>query len=87
MSASDVRERADGSHKAGGPAFDLFAAKLLRPLVRPGTVDRLWLIERLARGDPRPIVSVVAPAGVREDDPAVTVGRAQWPGVCVGVGR
>ena len=63
MSASDVRERADRSHKAGGPAFDLFAAKLLRPLVRPGTVDRLWLIERLARGDPRPIVSVVAPAG------------------------
>ena len=47
----------------GGPAFDLVAAKLLRPLLRPGTVRRSPLIERLARGDPRPIISVVAPAG------------------------
>ena len=44
------------------PVFDLVAAKLLRPLVRPGTVGRPALIERLAR-DARPIVSVVAPAG------------------------
>jgi len=43
--------------------FDLFAAKLLRPLLRPGTVRRSPLIERLARGDQRPIISVVAPAG------------------------
>ena len=43
--------------------FDLFAAKLLRPLIRPGTVRRSPLIERLARGDQCPIVSVVAPAG------------------------
>ena len=42
---------------------DLFASKLLRPMLRPGTVRRSPLIERLARGDPRPIVSVVAPAG------------------------
>ena len=42
---------------------DLFASKLLPPALRPGTVRRLPLIERLARGDPRPIVSVVAPAG------------------------
>jgi hypothetical protein len=48
---------------AGGPAFDLVVSKLRRPLVRPGTVRRRLLIERLARGDPRPIVSVVAPAG------------------------
>ena len=46
-----------------GAVFDLVASKLLRPLVRPGTVRRSSLIERLARGDPRPIVSVVAPAG------------------------
>ena len=38
-------------------------SKLRRPSVRPGTVRRSLLIELLARGDPRPIVSVVAPAG------------------------
>jgi len=43
--------------------FDLLASKLRRPVVRPGTVLRLLLIERLARGDPRPIVSVIAPPG------------------------
>jgi ATP/maltotriose-dependent transcriptional regulator MalT len=32
-------------------------------VIRPGTVRRLSLIERLARGGPRPVVSVVAPAG------------------------
>ena len=63
MSESDVRQRPDGSHRAGRPVSDLFASKLLRPVLRPGTVRRLPLIERLARGEPRPIVSVVAPAG------------------------
>ena len=63
MSGSDVRQRSDRSHRAGRPVSDLFASKLLRPVLRPGTVRRLPLIERLARGDPRPIVSVVAPAG------------------------
>ena len=43
--------------------FDLVASKLRRPLVRPGTVRRSSLIERLARGDRRPVVSVVAPPG------------------------
>ena len=38
-------------------------SKLLCPLPRPGTVGRSSLIERLARGDPGPIVSVVAPPG------------------------
>jgi LuxR family transcriptional regulator, maltose regulon positive regulatory protein len=47
----------------GGPAFDLIRAKLLWPLARPGTIRRSSLIGRLAPGDPRPIVSVVAPAG------------------------
>jgi LuxR family maltose regulon positive regulatory protein len=32
-------------------------------MVRPGTVGRLPLLERLTRGDGGPIVSVVAPAG------------------------
>ena len=63
MSDSDVRERPDRSHRAGGPVLDLFASKLRRPVVRPGTVRRSPLIERLARGEPRPIVSVVAPPG------------------------
>ena len=63
MSDNDVREEPGRSHRAGGPVSDLFAAKLLRPLLRPGTVRRSSLIERLAGGDPRPVVSVVAPAG------------------------
>jgi LuxR family transcriptional regulator, maltose regulon positive regulatory protein len=63
MGDRDVRERPGRGHRAGGPVFDLVASKLLRPLARPGAVGRLPLIERLARGDPRPIVSVVAPAG------------------------
>ena len=63
MGESDVRQRAGRAQRAGGSAFDLVASKLRRPLIRPGTVRRSSLIERLARGDPRPIVSVVAPAG------------------------
>ena len=51
------------SRRTGGSAFNLVASKLCRPLIRPGTVRRSSLIERLGRGDPRPIVSVVAPAG------------------------
>ena len=42
---------------------DLTVSKLLRPLVRPGTVARCSLIERLANGDAHRIVSVVAPPG------------------------
>ena len=63
MSDSDVRERVGRSYLAASPVFDLLASKLRRPDVRPGAVRRLALIERLARGDPRPIVSVVAPPG------------------------
>jgi LuxR family maltose regulon positive regulatory protein len=63
MSDTEVRQLADRSPHVGRPAFDLTAAKLLRPLVRPGTIQRSVLIERLAREDSRPIVSVVAPAG------------------------
>jgi LuxR family maltose regulon positive regulatory protein len=73
MNDSDVRQRRDLSRRAAGPVSDLVAAKLLRPLLRPGTVGRSSLIERLARGDPRPIVSVVAPAGYGK-----TTLLAQW---------
>ncbi len=38
-------------------------SKLLRPLVRPGTVGRSSLLEQLANGDAHRIVSVVAPPG------------------------
>ena len=63
MGMSDVRQRASRPDRVGRLAFDLFAAKLHHPLMRPGTVGRASLIERLAHGDPCPIVSVVAPAG------------------------
>ena len=63
MSDSDVRQGVDRPRHAGEPVFDLSAAKLLRPLVRPGSIRRSSLLKRLARGDPGPIVSVVAPAG------------------------
>ncbi len=63
MGDSDVREREDQSRGANGLVFDPVASKLRRPLVRQGTVPRSSLIERLARGDRRPIVSVVAPPG------------------------
>src|ERR1700737_2598464 len=63
MGDSDVRDREGWSRHGGGPVFDLVASKLRRPLVRRGTVRRSLLIERLAQGDRRPIVSVVAPPG------------------------
>src|SRR5215467_13652526 len=72
---SEVRERAGRPRGAGGPVFDLVAVKLHRPLIRPGTVRRSSLIERLARGDHRPIVSVVASAGYGK-----TTVLAQWAG-------
>ena len=63
MGVSEVRQRDGRSQRAGGSAFDLVASKLRRPLIRPGTVRRSSLIERLAQGGQRPVVSVVAPAG------------------------
>ena len=63
MGDSGVRKLIGPPHHPGGPAFDLVVSKLRRPLVPPGTVGRPLLVGRLAQGDPRPIVSVVAPAG------------------------
>ena len=73
MSGSDVRERPGGVNRNAGPMFDLVAAKLLRPLVRADSIRRSLLIERLARKNSRPIVSVVAPAGYGK-----TTLLAQW---------
>src|SRR5215469_7052646 len=70
---SDVRERAASPQRAGVAASDLTVSKLLRPLVRADTVYRSLLIDRLARDDARPIVSVVAPAGYGK-----TTLLAQW---------
>jgi LuxR family maltose regulon positive regulatory protein len=63
MGVSDVRQPAGRPHRAGRPGSDLVISKMRRPLMRRGTVRRSRLIERLARGDLRPIVSVVAPPG------------------------
>jgi LuxR family transcriptional regulator, maltose regulon positive regulatory protein len=63
MNDTDVRERPGRTHRPGGPPFDLVRSKLLHPLVRPGTISRSSLLDRLADGDRRRIVSVVAPPG------------------------
>jgi LuxR family maltose regulon positive regulatory protein len=73
MVDSDVRQRAGRAHRAGGSVLDLVASKLHRPLIRPGTVRRSLLAERLSRADPGPIVSVVAPPGYGK-----TTLLAQW---------
>ena len=53
--------------------LDLLTSKVRRPPVRPGTVTRPFLIERLRGGDRWPIVSVVAPPGYGK-----TTLLAQW---------
>jgi LuxR family maltose regulon positive regulatory protein len=58
-----MRDRAAEAHRRSGPGFDLTAAKLRRPSVRPRAIRRSSLIERLAQESSPPIVSVVAPAG------------------------
>src|ERR671935_1664837 len=63
MVYSGVRSRPDLSYPGGGPVLDLITSKLRRPPTRPGTIRRSSLIDRLARDDSRPIVSVVAPPG------------------------
>ncbi|MGA9161697.1 MAG: LuxR C-terminal-related transcriptional regulator [Actinomycetota bacterium] len=62
MADSDLRERSGRSHRTGRAGFDLISTKLGPPLLRPGTVRRAPIIQRLASADP-PIVSVVAPPG------------------------
>src|SRR5215472_7975461 len=63
MGESDVRERDPRSRRAEAPIFDLVMSKLHRPLIRPGSVRRSLLIDRLRRADSGPIVSVVGPPG------------------------
>ncbi len=68
-----MREQAGQPSRADRPTFDLVASKLHRPPTRPGTVRRPALIERLARDESRPIVSVVAPPGYGK-----TILLSQW---------
>ena len=63
MAESYGHERSDPSYRAGATVFDLLGSKLRRPPDRRATVRRSSLIDKLAREDLRPIVSVVAPAG------------------------
>ena len=63
MDDTDTRAGPERADRGVGEAFDLVASKLLHPLVRPGTVRRSALLERLANGDARRLVSVAAPAG------------------------
>jgi LuxR family maltose regulon positive regulatory protein len=63
MTRSDIGPPDGQSDRVGRPGFDLTVSKLHRPPIRPGTVRRSVLIDRLAWGGACPIVSVVAPAG------------------------
>ena len=73
IGVSDVRGRAGRLAAVGGPGLDLVMSKLRPPVLPPGTVRRSALIERLARYDSCPVVSVVAPAGYGK-----TTLLAQW---------
>ncbi len=63
MGVSEARQRVNRSQDAGRQVFDLTVSKLLRPLVRPETIQRSPLIERLVNSNGVPIVSVAAGAG------------------------
>jgi LuxR family maltose regulon positive regulatory protein len=58
-----VRQQAGRRHRADRPGAELVGSKLRRPPVRPGTVRRSPLIERLEREDPRSVLLMVAPPG------------------------
>jgi LuxR family maltose regulon positive regulatory protein len=73
MPVITAREHDGRSQHAGGRPFELVVSKLRGSSARAGTVRRSLLIERLARGDPRPVVRVVAPAGYGK-----TTLLAQW---------
>jgi LuxR family transcriptional regulator, maltose regulon positive regulatory protein len=63
MGGMDARQRTGRALRAGRPMSGLVVAKLRRPSMRPGTVRRSLLIERLAQDGSPPIVSMVAPPG------------------------
>jgi len=68
-----VRQLGGRSQRVSRLGVDLVASKVRRPPVRPGTLRRPGLIERLRGGDRCPIISVVAPPGYGK-----TTLLAQW---------
>ena len=73
MATSGGRVRPGMSRDEAGPVPELLPSKLRRPLIRPETVHRSSLIERLVGEEWHPIVSVVAPPGFGK-----TTLLAQW---------
>ena len=70
----DVFGRRPGPRRVADWLTSEFAAsKLRRPVVRPGSVRRLALLDRLRKGGSFPVLSVVAPAGYGK-----TTLMAQW---------
>jgi LuxR family transcriptional regulator, maltose regulon positive regulatory protein len=63
MEVSEVRQLPELAQHPARPDLNLLVSKLQPPPLRPATVRRGALIERLTREKSRPIVSVVAPAG------------------------
>jgi LuxR family transcriptional regulator, maltose regulon positive regulatory protein len=63
MDEDVLRQRPGLRHAADWLKVGFAASKLSRPMVRPGSVRRLALIDRLSKGGSFPIMSVVAPAG------------------------
>ncbi len=57
------RQRAELRRVADWLTVEFAASKLRRPVVRPGSVRRLALIDRLRKSGSFPVMSVVAPAG------------------------
>ena len=72
MEMSDLRERPGLTRAPDGVPAGLVTSKLLPPLARLGTIRRP-VLDRLAGGDPRRIVSVAAPPGYGK-----TTLLAQW---------
>jgi LuxR family maltose regulon positive regulatory protein len=63
MDEDFLRQRAELRRVADWLTVEFVASKLRRPVVRPGSVRRLALIDRLRKSTSFPVMSVVAPAG------------------------
>src|SRR5215212_11469425 len=58
---------------AGRPSFDFLASKIEVPRVRPGTISRTALVNRLRAATPTAVATLLAPAGYGK-----TTLLAQW---------
>src|SRR5271165_664350 len=73
MDEDVLRRRPELRRVADWLTVEFAASKLRRPVVRPDSVRRLALIDRLTQGRSFPVMSVVAPAGYGK-----TTLLAQW---------